>query len=130
MVISQSPLLTADFFAVGLLRLHLGATESPGEAETDILAGEGALAGGGVVGVNALAASADGAEEVVDVEEEREATVEEVGAETAVNGEVGVDLGQQGLCAAAIDGVGEHLQAVKPFDFVVLPQLGPEVEPQ
>ena len=113
-----------------LLAFHLGATNAPGEAEADITAGEGALASGRVVRIDALAASADRVEEVIDVEEQRQTTLEQVCAHTAVNGEVRVNLGQQGLCATAIDSVGEHLQAVEPFAAIMLPKLCPEVQPQ
>ena len=94
---------------MGLLGFHLGAAQAEGEAEADVAAVGGALADGGVVGVDAAAAGADGAEEVVDVEEERQTAVEEVGTHAAVESEVGVDLGQRCLRAAAIDGVGEEL---------------------
>ncbi len=116
--------------AVCLLGFHLGAAEAPGEAETDVAAVGGALADGGVVGVDAAAAGADGAKEVVDVEEEGQAAVEEVGTHAAVEGEIGVDLGQWRLGAAAIDGVGEELQAVEPAGRRVFKNLCPEVKSQ
>lgn len=50
--------------------LHLGAANAPSEAKADILAGDGTLAGRGIVGVYTLATGADGAEEVVDVKKE------------------------------------------------------------
>lgn len=99
---------------MGLLGLHLGAAEAEGEAEADVAAVGGALADGRVVGVEAAAAGADGAEHIVNIDEQRQATVEKVGTHAAVEGEIGVDLGQRRLGAAAIDGVGEELQAVKP----------------
>ena len=113
-----------------LLALHFSTTYAPGEAEADITAGEGALAGGGVVRIDALATSADRVEEIVHVEEQRQTMLEQVSAHAAVNGEVRVNLGQQGLCATAIDGVGEHLQAIKPLADIMLPKLRPEVQPQ
>ena len=61
---------------MSLLGFHLGAAEAPGEADADVAADGGALADGGVIGVDAVAASADGAEEVVDVEEDGQAAVE------------------------------------------------------
>ena len=125
-----SVLSPAWLLAVRLLAFHLGATYAPGEAEADITAGEGTLAGGGVVRIDALAASADCVEEVVDIEEQRQTTLEQVSAQAAVNGEVRVNLGQQGLCATAIDSVGEHLQAIEPLAAVMLPKLRPEVQPQ
>ena len=54
---------------MGLLAFHLGTAYAPSEAETDVATGEGTLAGGGVVGVDTLTASADGIENIVDVEE-------------------------------------------------------------
>ena len=125
-----SVLSSAGFLAVGLLAFHLGATYAPGKAEADVAAGEGALAGGGVVGIDALAASADGVEEVVDVEEQRQTTIEQVCAHAAVNSKIRVNLGQQGLCATAINGIGEHLQAIEPLATIMLPQLRPEVQSQ
>lgn len=101
---------------------HLGTAQAPSEAKADIMTGEGTLAGGGVVGVDALTAATDGVEEVVDVEEKRQSTVEEVGAHSTVDAEIGVDLGQQGLCTATVVGIGK--------DLYLVPQLGPEVEPQ
>ena len=88
------PILSpAGLLSMRLLALHFGATNAPGEAEADITAGEGALAGGRVVRIDALAASADGVEEVVDVEEQRQTTLEQVSAHAAVNGEVRVNFG-------------------------------------
>ena len=84
-----SVLSPAWLFTVCLLAFHLGATNAPGEAEADIAAGEGALAGGRVVWVDALATSADGIEEVIDVEEQRQTTLEQVSAHAPVNGELG-----------------------------------------
>ena len=55
--------------------LHLGVSKTPSEAKADVLGGEGAFGSGGIVGVDALAAGADGAEEVVDVEEQRQTAV-------------------------------------------------------
>ena len=130
LVILLSVLSSARLLAVGLPAFHLGATYAPGESEADVAAGEGTLAGGGVVGVDTFSPGADGVEEVVDIEEERESAVEEVGAYTTVEAEIGVDLGQQGLCSAAIDGIGEDLKAVKPFASIFLPQFRPEVEAQ
>ena len=88
---------------MGLLGFHLGASDAPGEAEADVAAFGGRFADGGIVGVEAAAAGADGAEHISHVEEQRQATVEEVGTHAAVEGEVGVDLGQRGLGAAAIE---------------------------
>lgn len=92
-----------------LLLFHLCSTESPGEAEADVTALGGTLADGWVVGVDAAAASADGAEDIVDIEEERQAAVEDVGTHAAVECEIGCNLGQRRLGAAAIDCVGEEL---------------------
>ena len=97
---------------MGLLAFHFGAAYAPGEPKADVAAGEGTFACGRVIGVNAFAASADGAEEVCHVEEEGDSVVKEVGACTAVEGEVGVDGGEKGLGAAAVGGVGEELQFV------------------
>lgn len=97
---------------MGLLAFHFGAANAPGEAKADVAAGEGTFACGGVVWVDAFTACADGAEKVVDVEEEGESAVEEVGACSAVEREVGVDGGEEGLGAAAVGGVGEELQFV------------------
>ena len=118
------------FLAMGLLAFHLGATYAPGKAETDVAAGEGALAGGGIVRIDALASRADGVEEIVDVEEQRQTTLEQVSAHAAVNGKVRVNLCQQGLCTTAIDSIGEHLQAIEPWTIIMLPKLRPEVQPQ
>ena len=107
---------------MGLLAFHFGTADAPGESKADVAAGEGTFACGRVIRVNAFAACADGAEKVVDVEEERESAVEEVGACSAVEREVGVDGGEEGLSAAAVGGVGEELQFV--------PQFCPKVEPQ
>ena len=49
---------------MGLLGFHLGAPDAPGEAETDVAAFGGRFADGGVVGVEAAAAGADGAEDI------------------------------------------------------------------
>lgn len=94
---------------MGLLAFHFGAPYAPSEPKADIAAGEGTFACGRVIGVDAFAASADGAEEVCHVEEERESVVKEVSACTTVEGEVGVDGGEEGLGAAAVGGVGEEL---------------------
>ena len=107
---------------MGLLAFHFGTADAPGESKADVAAGEGTFACGRVIRVNAFAACADGAEEVCHVEEEGESVVEEVGACTAVEREVGVDGGEEGLGAAAVGGVGEELQFV--------PQFCPKVEPQ
>ena len=97
------------FLAVGLLAFHFGAPYAPGEPKADVAAGESAFACGGIIWVDAFAACADGAEEVCHVEEEGDSVVKEVGACTAVEGEVGVDGGEEGLSAAAVGGVGEEL---------------------
>ena len=94
---------------MGLLAFHFGAAYAPGESKADVAAGEGTFACGGIIWVDAFAACANGVEKVVDVEEERESAVEKVGACTAVEGEVGVDGGEEGLGAAAVGGVGEEL---------------------
>ena len=99
---------------MGLLGFHLGAPNAPGEAEADVAAFGGRFADGGVVGIEATSTGADGAEHIGHVEEQRQATVEEVGTHAAVEGEVGAHLGQQGLGAAAVDSVGEKLQTVEP----------------
>ena len=70
--------------AVGLLGFHFGAAEAPSEAEADVAAVGGALADGGVVGVEAAAASTNGAEHIGHVEEQRQSTVEEVFAKSEV----------------------------------------------
>ena len=106
---------------MGLLAFHFGAADAPGEPKADVAAGEGTFACGGIIWVDAFAACADGIEEVCHVEEEGESAVKEVGACTAVEGEVGVDGGEEGLGAAAVGGVGEELQSI--------PQFCPEVEP-
>ncbi len=49
---------------MGLLGFHLGAPDAPGETETDVAAFGGRFADGGVVGVEAAAAGADGAEDI------------------------------------------------------------------
>ena len=95
--------------AVGLLAFHFGMANAPSKAETDIAGSEGALADGRVVRIDALATSADGVENVVGIEKQRQTTVEKVGAEAAIDGEIGVNLGQQGLCAAAVVGIGKDL---------------------
>ena len=125
-----SVLSPAWLLSMRLLAFHLGTTNAPGEAKADITAGEGALAGGRVVRIDALAASADGVEEVIDVEEQRQTTLEQVSAHATIHGEVRVNLGKQVLCATAIDGVGEHLQAIKPLAAIMLPKFRPEVQPQ
>ena len=94
---------------MGLLAFHFGAADAPGEAKADVAAGEGTFACGRIIGVNAFAACADGAEEVCHVDEEGELAVIQVGACTAVEGEVGVDGGEKGLGAAAVCGVGKEL---------------------
>lgn len=86
-----------------LLGFHLGAPNAPGESEADVAALGGRFADRGVVGVEAAAAGADGAEQIGHVEEQRQSTVEEVGTHAAVEGEIGVDLGQRRLGAATID---------------------------
>ena len=106
---------------MGLLAFHFGVAYAPGEPKADVATSEGTFACGRIIGVDAFAACADGAEEVCHVEEEGESAVKEVGACTAVEGEVGVDGGEEGLGAAAVGGVGEELQFV--------PQFCPEVEP-
>ena len=106
---------------MGLLGFHFGAANAPGKPKADVAAGEGTFACGRVIGVDAFASRADGAEDVCHVEEEGESAVKEVGACTAVEGEVGVDGGEEGLGAASVGGVGEELQFV--------PQFCPEVEP-
>lgn len=100
---------SGGFLAVGLLAFHFGAANAPGESKADVVAGEGTFACGRIIGVDAFAACADGAEKVCHVEEEGESVVKEVGACTAVEGEVGVDGGEEGLGAAAVGGVGEEL---------------------
>lgn len=79
---------------MGLLAFHFGAAYAPGEAKADVAAGEGTFACGRIIGVNAFAACTDGAEKVCHVEEEGESAIEEVGACTAVEREVGVDGGE------------------------------------
>ena len=79
---------------MGLLTFHLSATNTPGEAETDVAAGDSTLADGGVKGVDAFTAGADCVKDIVDIEEEGQATVEEVCTYTAVDGKVGIDLGE------------------------------------
>ena len=69
--------------AVGLLGFHLGAPNAPGEAEADVAAFGGRFADGGVVGIEATSTGADGAEHIGHVEEQRQATVEEVGTHAA-----------------------------------------------
>lgn len=111
----RSPLVCLPFFfadgflAVGLLAFHFGAAYAQGEPKADVAAGEGTFACGGIIWVDAFAACADGAEEVCHVEEEGELVVKQVGTCTAVEGEVGVDGGEEGLGAAAVGGVGEEL---------------------
>ena len=130
MVSLQSVLSPTGVLAVALLAIHLGAAYAPSESKADVTAGDCALAIGRIVRIDALTAHADSVEDVVGVEEQRQAAVEEVRTEAAINGEIGVNLGQQGLSATAIDGVGEHLQAVEPFAAIMLPKFRPEVQPQ
>ena len=106
---------------MGLLAFHFGAAYAPCKSKADVAAGEGTFACGRIIGVDAFVACADGVEKVCYVEEEGESAVEEVGACSAVEGEVGVDGGEEGLGAASVGGVGEELQFV--------PQFCPEVEP-
>ena len=97
------------FLAMGLLAFHFGTANAPSKAKTDVTRSEGAFADGRVVGIDALATSADGVENVIGIEKQRQTTVEKVGAEAAIDGEIGVNLGQQGLCAAAVVGIGKDL---------------------
>ena len=95
--------------AVGLLAFHFGMANAPNKPETDIAAGEGAFTDGRVVRIDTLATSADGVENVVGIEKQRQTAVEKVGAEAAIDSEIRVNFGQQGLCAAAVVGVGKDL---------------------
>ncbi len=69
---------------MGLLGFHLGAPNAPGESEADVAALGGRFTDRGVVGVEAAATGADGAEQIDHVEEQRQATVEEVFAKSEV----------------------------------------------
>lgn len=61
---------------MGLLGFHLGAPNAPGESEADVAAFGGRFADGGVIGVEAAATGADGAEHISHIEEQRQATVD------------------------------------------------------
>ena len=56
--------------SVGLLSFQFNASDAPVEAETDVTGSDCALTVGGVVRVDALAASTNGIENVVGVEKQ------------------------------------------------------------
>lgn len=97
---------------------HLAEAES--DTHADIAAGEFAVGGAGIVGIDHAGVPGAPVEDVVDVQVDRHAAVEEVGVDTQVYAFVRFVDVEEALGAATVVGIGKKL--------IVFPQLDPRVE--
>ena len=94
------------------LALEFHLAEAHGDAEGDVAR---AVAGGiaaGDVGVGVGRGTRVGVEDILDVEIERQVTVEQVGTDAEVGGEEGVVAAEEGDLTSGIVDIAEHLQHV------------------